>query len=475
MIGRGPSARVAVRAGATTEAPDLVVGPLDVPSVDVLVTDGDGRPVPRARVGFAQAGGGTNTGAEGRARVYAVADHGAGPPPLRVWVRAQGFAPQVTGVVEPAAVPPELRVVLRRGLSVEGRVVWRDGTPAAGADVWVFNGEADPEKLASGNPYAAYPHLSSLPLLTYYNQGRSGADGSFEVGGLPEGTCHVQVSGGPWLRDVPAGARGLLVELPADPPAPGVTLEGTAADAATGKPLVRFDAAVYDKSRRVEAVHPTLGAFRIEGVPPGAWTLQVRAEGYATHEERIEVDAAGSPNPFPILLRRGVTVRGRIRNESQVDFASVSFVDEHYDFAGGATLDADGSFRAPALLPGRYRPVAWPRGTSVPKPHFGIGTLVVAETDAERTFDFVLRPCGTLLVEIRLARPEPYPDGTLRVEDERGDTFLEFRGPRAVYGGEWRLPLGRYRLTLFCPGHAPQARDVEVRAESNAVARFGLP
>jgi hypothetical protein len=91
------------------------------------------------------------------------------------------------------------------------------------------------------------------------------------------------------------------------------------------------------------------------------------------------------------------------------------------------------------------------------------------------TFDFTVRPCGGLSISIGLGQPKLYPDGTLRIEDEAGEPFLELRGNRALFARECFVPLGRYRVRLSYPGHEPQVRDVEVRQDARAEATFELP
>lgn len=104
-----------------------------------------------------------------------------------------------------------------------------------------------------------------------------------------------------WL---PAGAQQTTTA------GPGSTVSGTVRDQDSGSPVPYATVNLLDAAARFVGggISNEQGAFRLEGVPAGELTLEVRFMGYQTVSQLVQVGAAGSPLQVPpVLLRPDVT------------------------------------------------------------------------------------------------------------------------------------------------------------------------
>jgi hypothetical protein len=210
----------------------------------------------------------------------------------------------------------DLRLVLGRGNSVAGRVLWPDGQPAIGAKV-VATGSVDD---ASGG--------RRRWVREEERTGESDARGAFRIRGLGAGPFDLRASAlrGPpsgaaqdgdeapaatWFArrgDVPAGAE---VELRLEPPG---SLRGRALDD-TGAPLAAFRAQLTRRGKvggggaGVRALRSDDGSFEIGGLEPGTWYVRLEADGHGPSEQE-EARVPGE-TLLEFTLPRCATVRGR--------------------------------------------------------------------------------------------------------------------------------------------------------------------
>jgi carboxypeptidase family protein len=215
--------------------------------------------------------------------------------------------------------PKSVQAQLAAASSISGRVVNKDGSPAAEITVFV------------GNQMAV-----------------SGADGSFELSEVEAGPQLVRFGKkGFQQQAVTAPANNIVLKLPAMR-----TLHGRVIDAATGEPVKKFIANVETPSEEFDVPTPTeseTGEFNTEA-PQEAVTLSVTAQGYVA-ATKIAV-AADKSDPIVVRLLRGRTLRGHVVDEKQQPLAGVaysgggddSFAYHNDDVAGPPQTGADGSF-----------------------------------------------------------------------------------------------------------------------------------
>jgi hypothetical protein len=220
----------------------------------------------------------TQTDAEGRFNFFAA------PPGVEttVRVRSTGFLPS-----EPLRVPAlavrerslELELVLDPGAVLAGRVTTKDGAPAAGAQV-----RAEPLTGHAGRPRA--PARST----------ECDDDGRFRLLTLTPVAHSVSVE---WRRAKAPIAKGALesttpredLELVVEPT---FELLGSVRDD-RGTPLKKFDVRAEPQKRgagnartlRADPEPSTDGAYRVEGLTEGSWSLEVRVDGHEPPAPRV--------------------------------------------------------------------------------------------------------------------------------------------------------------------------------------------
>lgn len=308
------------------------------------------------------------TGADGRFTL-----RGVTPGDYTLTVRRSGCA---TERVEPlkvakGATPTPIEVTLAPGSFIAGRVVRRSGGGVEGLMVSasVSGGARLVDRTTSDNPTAP--------------------DGSFFIEGLKVGQRYdLQLFGPTGLTE---GKRGVST------PTSGleVTVAGTGritgrvVDAQAGAPLTDFQVScqpdlsggwqmgilVARVGRGQQGgvgqptdVHNEEGAFTLEDVPAGAWSVVVTAKGYQlARTSGVVVEEGGVAENVEVRVARGVLVKGHVadaQSGAAVANASVTFaaagspagriqsVTEATD--SGLTTDADGRFEADSLAPGTH-------------------------------------------------------------------------------------------------------------------------
>jgi hypothetical protein len=211
---------------------------------------------------------------------------------------ASGFARQRLAI--PSTPGSLLKIALDPVFSLAGKVVDPLGRPVAGAEIRAF-------PLASP--------LRAAALCT------SGAGGAFRLSGLAADRGYrleVRREGyGPARQDVPAALRptepGSLVLVLRPGRAAFGTIRGPA-----GKPLRAARVTLIPRDAGgapiPAASSDQAGVFRFDAIPPGSFTLSVRATGFAPLALPGLVVPAGA-KPWDLgtaFLRPGVTIEGRV-------------------------------------------------------------------------------------------------------------------------------------------------------------------
>ncbi|MBI4600803.1 MAG: carboxypeptidase regulatory-like domain-containing protein [Planctomycetes bacterium] len=219
----------------------------------------------------------------------------------QVWASAPGFAPSdLEGADAPSEDPVCFR--LEPGKTIRGTVRTRDGEPIPGAYV------------AAGSSLSVGPDQGA----------RAGADGRFVVEDLGEGPFEVEAFAAGFAaaeaRGVSAGTEDLAFTLDPAPPRTAVPAAGPALgvvlDAATDLPVP--DAAIGVAPwpgggwREVRGISDGAGRFRLEGLSPGAYLLEVRARGYLRETFSLKLVETGSASDLELRLERGGALAGRV-------------------------------------------------------------------------------------------------------------------------------------------------------------------
>jgi Carboxypeptidase regulatory-like domain len=363
--------------------------------VSGVVLDQDGSPVAGAAVQPVRAGIAEFLGGSGRARTE---DDGSfevfalRPGKVSIKATMDGYAdsePVQLEVAEAERVDGiELR--LARGAHIAGRVLWPEGTPAAKARVFVER---------SGGQAG----------FNFTRAGRSAttdADGTFSITGLDAEVYNLHATAtrggdqedearraelegrvadaGPFVNEelrarlmasadlrtgprwslrregVQASAEGL--ELVLEPP---LAIEGRVEDE-TGAPLSAFRIEARPKRDAMQFLpgvgdvgqgfeDAAGGAFRLEGLETGSWTVTAEADGYAALEEPHAIDLPGGGKDLVFVLTRAARVTGVVQDPTG---APVADADVETGSSGGfrgagrtdralrrsAKSDADGRF-----------------------------------------------------------------------------------------------------------------------------------
>jgi carboxypeptidase family protein len=408
--------------------------------------------------------------------------------PYEVTASLPGFAPTRLTLAElrPLAVRSGLRLVLRRGRAVRGRVVDAAGQGIAAAMVQVI-----PVSSVSNNPFAGAgesPHPATAD-----------AGGRFAVAGLLPGRIDLLVQAPGFapalLRQVAlpeevkgAAGDGALdtFDVGAITLAGGVDLAGTVVDGqghpvagaaiqveAQRPPLDRGTA----RPERREATAGPDGRFAVSGLSRGrAFVLTVEREGFAART--LSEVRPPLPAPLRIVLSPAARLAGevvddagapvprarvRARGETPLAFAAGSLLPS---FLLGATTDDDGRFELPDAPTGKV-------SLTAVAPGFLPATLPlqVASGQGRDDLRLVLHRGSTLAGRVLgpdgapaagatvslLARGGPYsgPSGSLARTDGDGGYLLD------------ALPEGLQSFSAELSGAPPAIRELAVRPGEN--------
>lgn len=369
---------------------------------------------------------------------------------LDVEARLEGFAPtrRVGFHVGPETAPLDLGIlVLRPGARLVGRVVSDRGRPLAGAEVFLFDRLPTRAGL-DGVPRGREPDATA------------GADGAFVLADLPPGLPQNLLILAE--RFMPATVRG--VRPPVDRPLlvrlkPGFQVSGKVLDE-QGQPVPGAEASLTsqqvlegDPHRRPlgkpvfrQAVTDASGRFLIRDAPQGPAMLGASAEGFVPVEPvEIELPFEDPPKPVELRLRRGAVVWGRVSTMAGHPVAGARIL------AGDASgsSDAEGSYRVAGVAEGEQT-------VEVRHPSYRRLARTAEIEPGENRLDFEV-PAG-VSVEGRVVEPSGEPvDGAdvgLSTEDRR--ERQEYRA-KSDTDGRFRLEpvaAGIYHLQATAPDRA---------------------
>lgn len=295
----------------------------------------------------------------------------------------------------------------------------------------------------------------------------TGPDGLFLLEGLTEGEVYdLQVMGPAGL-----GPRRAGVTAPTDDVEITVTghgqIRGRATEAESGQPVVDFEVRFRPDSRGGmrfafasrgggrndrRSFHAEDGAFVLEEVPAGRWTVEVTAEGLQPGTASgITVEEGRTVEGVDIALSKGGTISGEVvEAESGRPILDASVRAELSGggrqmprFLGGgrteATTDADGRYEITGLAPGTW-------AVTASHSEWSESSVTVELEDAPANADLRLGAGGSL-VGVVLAGGRPVAGAEVGLS-EAGGTGRGFGGGQGSLTGQD----GRFRFDRLAPG-----------------------
>ncbi len=343
------------------ETQSLVVQVTPGATVEGLVVDEDGEPLEGVTVRSVSAmpwmgGGGAQTESDAAGRFELA---GLEPGELQLRAERDNFLDTTIDDLELAdgAAERGLRVVLRQGASLGGRVVLPTGEGAAGADVAI---QASRSRGFGG--WGGGARVQTVANAVADDEGR------FVARGLDEGNYTLRASfaetedeGAPrWraeLSPVESGTLDAVLAL-----APPIQFTGVVRDD-RGEPVtafvVRASSTADGGPRETQTFESEDGTFTFARVGEGEWSVRVTAEGHVQDEELALV--LPSAQQLDIVLLRTGRLSGRVLDGtgSVVAGAEVKVDDGRgggnpWGGQGGpsAIADAQGLFELEDLRPG---------------------------------------------------------------------------------------------------------------------------
>ena len=436
---------------------------------------------------------------------------------------AAGFAPDRE---EKGAPVEEIRLDLRRGEPVRGKVIGEDGTPVAGAEVWgglvvVRTGPDGTFEIVWNRPevglkvtHAAFlespmieapvpssgvevvlkrgleiagrvsfPDGKPVPGARLQSdgvrvQGVADADGRFTLSGLRPGPVEVWCITADQRRTVEAGASTLdfvmenhllVLRIQDDQGRPfrraGVSVTG----------LVKGEETFYSAGGVDENGVEVLSA-------PAGTTLRVTPSSARGYEKRVTdflVVGPPSVHEVPIVIRR-ITSTGslevRVRDDAggRPDLVYMTVENEAGAVEEGwyerkVSLDAEGACLAEGLAPGAIR-VRLATDRMFPGEGYGLTTEGVATIDAGKVsrLDILIRSGGRLSVTVLGRDGAVVPPGKLRILDAAG------RQVPAVFWGRmkagWTTSLREAGPAVCGRPLAPAGYTVELLQDDRVIA-----
>ncbi|HKD99452.1 MAG TPA: carboxypeptidase regulatory-like domain-containing protein [Planctomycetota bacterium] len=358
---------------------------------------------------------------------------------------------------------------------------------------------------------AAWPATGPAKRTRSVGNAKTAADGTFELAGLAAGSLHLiatSASHAHGERGPVEAVVGEVVEVEAIVVSRGGAIEGVAL-ARDGKPMAGGSASVVRNDRSdaapgfldKDATIDESGAFRIEGLAAGTWSVSAVPAGfdaYADLAKRISTkaevhDGATTHVEFPAPAPLGCTLKGRVlRGGVGVPEARVSAMPtwKPERIRLGVT-DAQGRFALEDVFPGPGVMITV-RAPGESKAGSSASRTITVPDAPEHVVDFVLDGGGQIAGRVFLrtdgtaltALIQVHPVGVVNVTaSEGGLVSSDAEGRYAVA----QLEPGRYRVIAHVndpsgpkdgnPDRtkvAPQSIEVDIGESGVATADFAI-
>ena len=297
---------------------------------------------------------------------------------------------------------------------------------------------------AAGTPLAGV-EIQAFPLQRPDNQraSRSGADGRFVIRGLPSGPLrlYAQAENFAPLRGLQSEAPAEGIELRLAAPA---NLRGAVLDRATRQPVASFQLGL----RRLDSGDPVgenaadhlaypfdspSGRFRVEGLAPGRYEIEVAAAQLATARFQVELPSAA---PIELALEPACRLSGRVTDAAGQPVAGAAVALASHP-SPRYLSDPNGRFELPDLAPGSARLI-------IRHPDFAPATLG----------PYQLAPQQPLEIEARLTPGARIEGWAFDAEGEpAAGGVVAARAPDGSLARAGVGPYGFYRTDALAPGH----------------------
>jgi hypothetical protein len=289
---------------------------------------------------------------------------------------------------------------------------------------------------------------------------REGTRATFAFANVPPGPYALRVvegrrDSGPWPILVGEGdVEGVELLLPRGAQVSGTVLDASRLSFALGArvTLVRTqaDGLAPAEGVRPETVADDAGRFRFEDVSPGLWRVEARDADVATAGVEVRVPEGGRVMVPTLVLSRGGSVLGALRDERGRGVAGVSVEARRlpdHDRVVSATTDPRGAFRLAPLATGRYRLVT----RALAHAYDGIEADVEVVDGETTEVDFGVDGRSSIEGTVRRrGRPVPGVDVEAVLLDGAGFDALVRKTTADRFGSyRWNgVPAGRYALRL---------------------------
>ena len=385
----------------------------------------------------------------------------------QLMVRSQGYLPVEDRFVEVVVgkTIPSLTITLRRGATVEGRVVSAQGEPVPGAHVGILQ------------------QFEGDPMRNMFSMVETDGDGHYRLEGVPLGPLDLEANHRSHARtvrslEVQPGSNRLDFTLEGGLEVSGRVLSTTGEPIAGAAIRLRTTGGPGGRMFAQDATSGADGAFRIESVPRGTYQVAASRDGWASSRSETEVVVTEEPVlGLEIFLDRGATITGRVTG---LEFEALAGVQVHGFSTTGdmlmAEVDYRGSYRLGPAGSGTWTVRAAVSGTGEQVTE----TVEVEEGAQEVTLDLVFG--GGLTLSGTVTRGgEPLPDIQVQIMGLGNGKFAfattNFAGAFRASGleeGDYRVTIADYRSGLQHIENVSLTADQEIEVEVGSITVRGV-
>ncbi len=263
----------------------------------------------------------------------------------QVQVTAPGYVTaQLSGVnVEEGKSVRDLEVLMEPGVRVTGKVTGPDG---AGLEAVFISAEDPSDRMVMGPPGA--PNSTN-------------ADGEYVIENLQAGERTLRFSKRgyqPEQKAVKISGKEARVDVRLSR---GLELTGTVVDA-SGRPVAEASVMAQAPGAGGRASSNANGAFTIEGLAAGRYTVTASKTGLASERLR-DVDIA-TVGPLRIVLDTGGTIYGRVSGYDETLASTIVVRASNQEGNAQSSIDASGNFRIEGAPVGTVTVLAMSRGSN---------------------------------------------------------------------------------------------------------------